>query len=337
MSGRERFYFVPGPHRQPVYMDVRPENMTRWHKAKEVLRIVYTLPFLLASVTGVVFALTMKQEWLMALIIPLDVMVLALFVNFSNDYFDHKSGVDKIRFDTDRDPELRRELLEMFDQKVFWSGNSLDRGIITEAQGKALMAALVVIAVVLSIPILLYGGWTIVILGLIALALAFFYTAPPLKLGSRGLGELDVFMAFTMIVFFSYFVIVPEFSFTVLFISLAIGLGAMIMRISDSVPGYDAHLAKGEKDIAVHVGLENVARVEAFLVVLVYILVGLAALAEPFLAMLFLALPLAVKALSVQRKRDRLRFWRPIPLFLTQTIALEMLTVAALILRTLTC
>lgn len=317
-------------------MDTRPEGMTRWHKAKEVLRIAYTLPFLLASLTGVVFALTVNQEWLMAIVIPLDVMVLALFVNFSNDYFDHKSGVDKIRFDTDRDPELRKELLEMFDQKMFWSGNSLDRGIITEAQGKALMAVLVIIAVVLSIPILLYGGWTVVILGLIALALAFFYTAPPLKLGSRGLGELDVLLAFTMIVFFSYFVIVPEFSFPVMFVSLAIGLGAMIMRISDSVPGYDAHISKGEKDIAVRVGLENVARVEAFLVLMVYIMVGLAALSEPFLALLFLALPLAVKALLEQRKKDRLRFWRPIPLFLMQTVALELLTVAALILRTLT-
>ena len=317
-------------------MNVRPEEMTRWQKAKEVLRIAYTLPFLLASVAGAAFALTVEQEWLMAIIIPLDVMVLALFVNFSNDYFDHKSGVDKLRFDTDRDPQLRQELLEMFDQKMFWSGNSLDRGIITEAQGKMLMAALVVIAVALSIPIVLYGGWTIVILGLIALALAFFYTAPPLKLGSRGLGELDVFLAFTMIAFFSYYVIVPEFSLTVLLVSLAIGLGAMIMRISDSVPRYDAHLAMGEMDIAVRVGLENVARVEASLVALIYILVGLAALTEPFLAMLFLALPLAVKALRAQRIKDRLRFWRPIPLFLMQTVALELLTVAALILRTLT-
>ena len=315
-------------------MDVRPENMTKWQKAKEVLRIAYTLPFLLASVTGVAFALTVKQEWLMALIIPADVMVLALFVNFSNDYFDHKSGVDKIRFDSTSDPQLRKELLEMFDQNMFWSGNSLDRGIVTESQGKALMAVLVVLAVILSIPILLYGGWLVVILGLIALALAFFYTAPPFKLGSRGLGELDVFLAFAMMVFFSYYVIVPEFSTAVLFVSLAIGAAAMIMRISDSVPGYDAHLAKGEKDIAVRVGLENVARVEAFLVLLVYIFVGLAALTEPLLLLLFLALPLAIKALSVQRKRDRLRFWRPIPLFLLQTVLLELLTVTALILRT---
>ncbi|HOQ26922.1 MAG TPA: prenyltransferase, partial [Methanomassiliicoccaceae archaeon] len=315
---------------------VRPEEMTLWQKVKEVLRIAYTLPFLLASVAGIAFALTVKQEWLMAVVIPLDVLVLALFVNFSNDYFDHKSGVDKLRFDRSNDPELEKALLELFDQKVFWSGNSLDRGIITESQGKVLMAVLVILAVLLSIPILLYGGWTVVVLGLIALALAFFYTAPPFNLGARGLGELDVFISFTMMAFFSYYVIVQEFSLTVLFVSLAIGLGAMIMRISDSVPGYDSHMAKGEKNLTVRVGLENVVRLEAVLVILVYVFVGLAALTEPFLVILFLATPFAIKALRVQNIRDRLRFWRPIPMFLLQTVALELLTVVALILRTLT-
>ena len=307
-----------------------------WQKVKEVLRIAYTLPFLLASVAGIAFALTVKQEWLMAVVIPLDVLVLALFVNFSNDYFDHKSGVDKLRFDRSNDPELEKALLELFDQKVFWSGNSLDRGIITESQGKVLMAVLVILAVLLSIPILLYGGWTVVVLGLIALALAFFYTAPPFNLGARGLGELDVFISFTMMAFFSYYVIVQEFSLTVLFVSLAIGLGAMIMRISDSVPGYDSHMAMGEKNLTVRVGLENVVRLEAVLVILVYVFVGLAALTEPFLVILFLATPFAIKALRVQNIRDRLRFWRPIPMFLLQTVALELLTVVALILRTLT-
>jgi 1,4-dihydroxy-2-naphthoate octaprenyltransferase len=317
-------------------MDVRPEEMTLWQKVKEVLRIAYTLPFLLASVAGIAFALTVKQEWLMAVVIPLDVLVLALFVNFSNDYFDHKSGVDKLRFDRSNDPELEKALLELFDQKVFWSGNSLDRGIITESQGKVLMAVLVILAVLLSIPILLYGGWTVVVLGLMALALAFFYTAPPFNLGARGLGELDVFISFTMMAFFSYYVIVQEFSLTVLFVSLAIGLGAMIMRISDSVPGYDSHMAMGEKNLTVRVGLENVVRLEAVLVILVYVFVGLAGLTEPFLVILFLATPFAIKALRVQNIRDRLRFWRPIPMFLLQTVALELLTVVALILRTLT-
>lgn len=282
------------------------------------------------------FALTVEQDWLLALLIPLDVLFLALFVNFSNDYFDHKSGVDKLRFEHDNDPELRRELLEMFDQKLFWSGNSLDRGIITERQGKALMAFLVACAVLLAVPIILLGGWIVVLLGLVALLLAFFYTAPPVNLGARGFGETDVLISFAMIAFFSYYVMVPRFSWAMLFLALAIGTAAMLMRVSDEAPGHSSHVQKGEKNLVVRVGLENVTRLEAGLVLIIYGFVALAALSEWPFVLLFLALPIALKALRVQRTADRLRFWRPIPLFLLQTIALEVLTVGALLLRTWT-
>jgi len=287
-------------------------------------------------VAGVAFALAAQQDWLLAVLIPVDVLFLALFVNFSNDYFDHKSGVDKLRFEHDSDPELRRELLELFDQKLFWSGNSLDRGIITEGQGKVLMAVLVACAVVVAIPIILYGGWTVVLLGIIALLLAFFYTAPPVNLGARGFGETDVLVSFSMIAFFSYYVIVPRFDWTMLFLALAIGTAAMIMRISDATPGYASHVQKGERDLVVRIGLENVTKLEAVLVLVVYAFVGLAALAHWPFALLFLAAPIAFKALRVQRTTDRLQYWRPIPLFLLQTVALEVLTVVAVILRTWT-
>ena len=71
----------------------------------------------------------------MALLVPMDVFFLALFVNFSNDYFDHKSGVDKKRF-ADADKETMDEVTALFNQNVFWSGNSFDKGLISEKQGK---------------------------------------------------------------------------------------------------------------------------------------------------------------------------------------------------------
>ena len=70
----------------------------------------------------------------------------------------------------------------------------------------------------------------VIILGLISLALAYFYTAPPLNLGARGLGEIDVFLSFTMMSFFSYYVIVQQFNWTMLFLSLTVGITVMLMR-----------------------------------------------------------------------------------------------------------
>jgi len=310
-------------------------RLTSWQKAKEVLRIAYTLPFVLASIVGVVFALTTRTEPLISILIPITVLFLALFVNFSNDYFDHKSGVDKLRFSYyDDDPGLKEEITKLFNQKVFWSGNSLDRGIITEAQGKVLMALLAIGAVLLSIPIVLYAGWLAVVLGLIGLALAFFYTAPPVNLGARGLGEVDVMLSFTMIAFFSYFVIVQEFSWPMLFLSMAIGFGAMLMRLSDEAPGHPSHVAKGEKNLLVRFGIENIMRIEIAMVIAIYACVLCAVVFEPFLMVLFLALPIPVRTLKVMKgDTSRIRLWRPIPQFLKQTISIELLAIIALIAR----
>lgn len=310
------------------------KDISGWGKTKEVLRIAYTLPFVMASVVGVVFALTMNQEWFISLLISLDVFILALFVNFSNDYFDHKSGVDKLRFAEHSDPQFQAEVSKLFNQKVFWSGNSLDRGIITEKQGKLLMALLAIGAVLVSIPIVLYAGWVAVVLGLIGLALAFFYTAPPVNLGARGFGELDVFASFSMIAFFSYFVIVQQFSWTMLFLALTIGCAVMLMRLSDEAPGYPSHVRKGEKNLLVHFGLNKITRIETSIMVLLYIFAGLAALTEPFLVILFLTLPIPVRAVKMLKTVDRLQYWRPIPQFLKLAVGIEVLAIIALIART---
>jgi 1,4-dihydroxy-2-naphthoate octaprenyltransferase len=310
------------------------KDLSGWGRTKEVLRIAYTLPFVMASVVGVVFALTIKQEWLIALLIPLDVFILALFVNFSNDYFDHKSGVDKLRFAEHSDPLFQAEVSKLFNQKVFWSGNSLDRGIITEKQGKILMALLAIGAVLVSLPIVLYAGWVAIILGLIGLALAFFYTAPPVNLGARGFGELDVFASFSMLAFFSYFVIVQQFSWTMFFLALSIGCAVMLMRLSDEAPGYPSHVRKGEKNLLVRFGLNKLAKIETFLVILIYVFAGLATVIEPFLIILFLTLPIPIRAIKMLKTIDRLQYWRPIPQFLKLAVSIELLAIIALIGRT---
>jgi 1,4-dihydroxy-2-naphthoate octaprenyltransferase len=309
-------------------------ELTTWGKAKEILRIAYTLPFVLASVVGVAFALMVTEDLILTFLIPFDVFVLALFVNFSNDYFDHKSGVDKIRFSYYDDPELREDITKLFNQKVFWSGNSLDRGIISEPQGRWLMVLLGVAAAIISIPIIMTAGWTVVVLGLVALALAFFYTAPPVNLGARGLGEINVFVSFTMITFFSFYVITQVFNWPMFFLSLAIGGAAMLMRLSDEAPGYPSHVQKGEKNLLVRFGLHNIAKIEGTLIVIIYTFVLLAAISEPFLILLFLTIPIPLGALRMLKVQDRLRLWRPIPQYLKLTISLELLAIIALIART---
>lgn len=295
-----------------------------------LLRISYTLPFVMASVTGAVFALTVCNEWLMAILIPLDVFFFAMFANLSNDYFDHKSGTDSTRFDF-MTSERREAIKELYDERVYWDGNIFDKGDVSERTGKIVLAAILGLAVLTAIPIILYGGWLVIVLGAIGLFLAYFYTAPPLNLGARGLGELDVGVSFFMMSFFTYYVIRPEWSWQMFLIGLIIGTSVMLMRFIDQMSGYEAHVKGGEKDWCVRLGLERaVSAVGMILLVIHAMHLGLAYF-HPIFLILLLTVPMGRRIMrGLHDRQDDLRFIRPAPQIVKMVIFSELLIIISL-------
>jgi 1,4-dihydroxy-2-naphthoate octaprenyltransferase len=314
-----------------VKAETKGKELSLGRRMIDILRLSYTITFVLASVTGVVLALTVRQEWLIAALIPIDVFFLALFVNFSNDYFDHKSGVDKLRFENRDQFEQAREVLT---EKFYWSGNAFDNGLITERQGKIVMAVIATLAVLFAIPIVMYGGWMVIVLGAIGFLLSYFYTAPPINLGARGLGEVDVAVSFAFMSFFSYFVIVQDFSWEAVLISVCVGLAVGLVRIVDEMTGLDAHEKAGERNLCVIYGLEKVTRMVEVLLVLLYVLIGSLLVFDLTYIVVFLTLPAAVRTVRYLRDRnDELRLVRPVPEILKVAVGTEILVVIALIAR----
>ena len=304
-----------------------------WRKILNVLRISYTLPFVMASVTGAVFALTLCDEWLMAVLIPLDVFFLAMFVNITNDYFDHKSGTDSTRFDF-MTPETKAAIAEVYDERIYWDGNTFDKGEVSERQGMIIISMIALGALLVSVPIIMYGGWLVILMGAVGFFLAFFYTAPPLNLGARGLGELDVGASFFMMSFFTYYVIVREWSWEMFLVALTVGLTVMLMRFVDQMSGYEAHVKGGEKDWCVRLGLERAVDAVAVLLVVLYVLCAALFCLDPLYALLFLTIPLSLKLVKALRdKEDKLRFIRPAPLMFMLALGNEVLIIISLIVQ----
>ena len=305
------------------------------YKVKNVLRVAWTLPFVLASMTGVAYALTIKQEWLMAILIPLDVLLLAMFVNLSNDYFDHKSGADKLRFTLLNQAYEEIVVKEKGGSSIYWQGNSFDRGLISDKSGKAIMAWLAIGAVALSIPILIFGGWIVLLLGAIAFFLSYFYTAPPLNFGARGLGELDVLASFAMISFFSFYVIAQQFSWPALIVGIIIGIGAMIMRIVDEMSGREAHIAAGEKDLVVRFGVDKAASILVGILAILYGFVFVLVFYNLTFALLFLTLPFAASMIwHLKNKEDKFREMRPVLDALRLSLVQALLVIISLSMQT---
>ena len=241
-------------------MDSSDANgMSLMRRVNLIFRFSYTLPFVLASVCGVVCAVPYGAPWYVMVLVPAAVLFLALFVNFSNDYFDHMSGID--RKVTDDRMAAKREVLSS--------------------------------EVVLAVPVILYSGWPVIVLGLIGLMLAYFYTAPPVNLGARGLGEVAVAVSFLMMCLCSFYVVSGTVEPAVALFSVVVGILVGLMRLIDSMSANKAHLEMGEINLSLRLGEARTVTLIRSAVIVAYILVLLTCCFDLLYLALFLTVPLA--------------------------------------------
>jgi 1,4-dihydroxy-2-naphthoate polyprenyltransferase len=101
-------------------------------------------------------------------------MALQAGTNLVNDYYDHQLGADHSG--------------SLGPSRVIQEGWLSPRTVLLAGVGFFVAGGLAGLALVAA------AGWPILLLGLIGVPLAYGYTAPPLKLAYRGLGELNVFV-----------------------------------------------------------------------------------------------------------------------------------------------
>jgi 1,4-dihydroxy-2-naphthoate polyprenyltransferase len=134
------------------------------------------------------------------------------------------------------------------------------------------------------------------LLCLLALGLAWFYSAPPLRLCASGFGELSASLVVT--------VLVPLVGYSlqtsgVVHLELILGLVPLFllhfaMLIAFQIPDYAADLAVNKKTLAVRLGLRLAIQVHNLLLILAYCSVGVLLMTHwPRAALLFVPLPLA--------------------------------------------
>jgi 1,4-dihydroxy-2-naphthoate octaprenyltransferase len=213
-------------------------------------------------------------------------------LNMANDYFDYRSGNDQLTVATP------------------FSGGSkvIQEGLLRP--GQVLAAA--VTSTVIGAAIGLYlnfrtGGVIILQVGALGLVFAWFYEAPPLKLGHRrGLGEFACLLGCgPVIVLGAYFVQARTFSWSAVLASLPIGLLMMLVLFINEFHDRSADAAVGKNTLVVTLGTARSAVLLWVLLLVNYALmaalVALRVLPATTL-WLFLTAPLALFA--------ALRTWR---------------------------
>jgi 1,4-dihydroxy-2-naphthoate octaprenyltransferase len=135
----------------------------------------------------------------------------------------------------------------------------------------ALVAA--VVAFLLAIPVGLYlqlglgTGPLTIPLGLLALGIGWFYTAPPIRACYRGFGEMFIAVGQGLVVFGGYYV-QRGFSPLPLVVSLPWFLALPALKIIREFPDYEADLATGKQGLTLRYGRPRMARVYDTLITL---------------------------------------------------------------------
>ncbi len=305
-------------------------------KINLIFRFSYTIPFLLASVCGIAYAIPYGVPAHISILIPAVVLIMAVLVNFTNDYFDHKSGIDyhvsQQRLSVAKSEIHSNEILK----KIYWEGNQFDTGLVTEKQGRMIIIALCVLTVLLAVPVLLYGGWKALVLGLVGMFFTFFYTAPPINFAAHGMGEIVVGISFFLMCFGSFFVATGTFDVPIVLFSLLIGLVVGLMRLGDSLSAHDAHIEFGERCISVRLGLDGTIPIIKAIIVMCYLLVFALMYYNLIFGLIFLTLIFTTKIWTAMNVKSENWEIKVIPYFFGFSFLTEVLFIVSLCITAVT-
>jgi 1,4-dihydroxy-2-naphthoate octaprenyltransferase len=145
-------------------------------------------------------------------------------------------------------------------------------------------------------------GWDLLWLGIAGALLSVFYTAPPLKLVHRGLGEIDVFLGFGPIMTLgAYFVQAQEYDLEPLLASIPVGILIALVLYVNEVPDRPADEKAGKRTLPVRFSKDAIVNGYAAAVVLTFVLIAVFAAAGWIVRPALIALLAAPLALPVYR------------------------------------
>ncbi|MCS6788105.1 MAG: prenyltransferase, partial [Aigarchaeota archaeon] len=251
---------------------------------------VVRLPFLIATAVPTAIGASVAYyngffDPLLLLLTFVGLAFIHLGLNVANDYFDTKLGAD---------PANRRP--------TPFSGGSraIIYGLISESESRTLFASFFAAGSAIGMYLAITRG-PLVILGLMALGLflAYFYTAPPIKLAYRGMGELAVGTGFgPVIVLGAYFVQTQKLTLDALLASIPIGILIMLILYVNEIPDAPFDKVAGKMHLVTRISKENALRLLAVFYAAAYAstaLIPVLRLGPPTVLIALVTIPTAVR------------------------------------------
>jgi 1,4-dihydroxy-2-naphthoate octaprenyltransferase len=247
------------------------------------------LPFLSATLVPVLIGIAIAATHgyfhpLTALLTIVGGSLIQIGLNVANDVFDTTQGADDVNVTPTK-----------------YSGGSrvIQYGLVSLTQMKVIASAAYVAGISIGLVLLAISGSVVLLaIGIAGLVVSLGYTAPPLRLVYRGLGEVAVALGFGPLMLVGAYVVQSrgELALEPIAASIPIGLLVALILYVNEIPDRRSDGLAGKRTLPVRLGAETVVRGYDAAVIAAYGAtvagVVLGALPLPALAML-LTIPLA--------------------------------------------
>lgn len=157
--------------------------------------------------------------------------------NYANDYYDFLKGADN---EERKGPQ-----------------RAVASGLVTPTAMRNAAYGVLALAFVLGLVLIAYGGWWLLVVGVLSVVCAVAYTGGPFPLGYLGLGDLFVFIFFGLVaVIFTFFVQAGYVTYEAFLAGVGIGLMAVNVLAVTSYRDIDGDSKVGKRTLAVRMGRE---------------------------------------------------------------------------------
>jgi 1,4-dihydroxy-2-naphthoate octaprenyltransferase len=254
-------------------------------------------PFLTASTLPVILgtaiaysSLNLFNAWYFILAF-IGGICLHIGANVVNDYFDYKSGTDNVNVE--------------FTRPFTGGSRMIQEGLMTPREVFIEAMVFFTIGGLIGLYLAFETGYMVVVLGIVGAFSAFFYTAPPVNLAKRGVGELFIGLNFGVLMTLGgYYVQAQQLAWEPALAAVPLGLLIANVLYINEFPDYNADKEAGKTHLVVRLGKAKAARGHAAIMAAAYISIAIFVLfgwVSPYTLIIFMTLPLTITSIRYSR------------------------------------
>ena len=270
------------------------ESLQVWWRA---FRYHFTPSSFLPAILGGVVAWAqtgLMNQWFFFLTVA-GVTFNHIALNMTDDYFDYHSAVDR------NDKKERNP----------YAGGSgvLTKGKIKHNHMRLVFKSFYLLTIVIGLYLCAVQTWWILAFGLFGMGSSYFYTAPPIRYGYRGFGEISQLINFSLTIGLGAYVVqTVSFSWEAFWVLLPLGFMMFAMIIINEIPDMVDDATAGKNTLVVKFGAEKAVWLYGLAMTLSYsiiILVPLMDMASFGIYLAILTLPWTIQAFRILKKYYR--------------------------------